>query len=61
MASQPGKQTMVMQILPNISRIKGNQTIKFRHIIEYNVRIFLFKSYTENEVGRLASRALFVF
>ena len=35
-------------MLPNISRSKGNQTIKFGQLIEYNMRnIFLEKSYTE--------------
>ena len=35
-------------MLPNISRIKGNQTVKFGQLIEYNMRnIFLEKSYTE--------------
>ena len=28
MASQPGKQTVVIHILPNISMTKGNQTMK---------------------------------
>ena len=46
MTSQPGKQTVIIQILPNISRSKGNQTMKFGHIIEYNTRnIFLQKPY----------------
>ena len=27
MTSQPGKQTIAIQILPNISRSKGNQTV----------------------------------
>ena len=37
-----------MQILPNISRSKGNQTIKFGWLIEYNLRkIFFQKSYTK--------------
>ena len=45
--SQPGKQTIAMQILPNISESKGNQTIKFGQLIEYNMRnIFVGKSYT---------------
>ena len=36
---QPGKQTMAIHILlENISRSKGNQTIKFGHLIEYNMR-----------------------
>ena len=48
MASQPGKQTIVIHILPNISRSKGNQTMKFGQFAEYNVRnIFLEKSYTK--------------
>ena len=29
MSSQPGKQNSCKHILPNISRCKGNQTIKF--------------------------------
>ena len=36
------------QILPNISRSKSNQTMKFTQLIEYNIRkIFLEKSYTK--------------
>ena len=46
MTSQSGQQTIVMHILPNISRSKGNQTIKFGQLIEYNMRnIFLEKLY----------------
>ena len=29
MTSQPGQQTILIHILPNISRSKGNQTMKF--------------------------------
>ena len=48
MTSQLGKQTISIQILPSISRIKGNQTIKFGQLIELNMwNIFLEKSYTE--------------
>ena len=48
MTSQPGKQTIAIHILTNISRSKGNQAIKFGQIIEYNTRnIFLEKSYTK--------------
>ena len=37
-----------MHILSNISRSKGNQTIKFGQLIEHNMRnIFLEKSYTK--------------
>ena len=34
MASQPEKQTIVIQILPNISRSKDKQTTKFGQLIE---------------------------
>ena len=37
-----------MHLLPNISRSKGNQTMKFGQLIEYNMRnFFLEKSYTK--------------
>ena len=37
-----------MHILSNISRSKGNQTINFGQLIEYNMRnIFVEKSYTK--------------
>ena len=45
MASQTGKQTVTIYILPNISRRKGNQKMKFGQLVEYNMRIiFLEKS-----------------
>ena len=48
MTSQPGKQTIAIHILPNISRRKGNQAMKFGQLIEYNMRnIFVEKSYTK--------------
>ena len=48
MTSQLGKTTIAIHILPNISRSKGNQTIKLGQLIEYNLRnIFLEKSYAK--------------
>ena len=42
MTSQPGQQTIAIDILPNISRSKDNQTMKCGQLIEYNKRsIFL--------------------
>ena len=35
MTSEPEKQTIAMHILPNISRNKSNQTMKFGQLIEY--------------------------
>ena len=48
MTSNPGKQTIEMYILSNISRSSGNQIIKFDQLIEYKMNmknIFLEKSY----------------
>ena len=48
MTSLPGQQTIVIHILPNISRSKGNQTMKFGQLIECHMRnIFLQKSCTK--------------
>ena len=48
MTSKPGKQTIAIHILPNISRSKGNQAMKFGQLIEYNMRnISVEKSYTK--------------
>ena len=48
MTSQPGLQTIVIHIFSNISRSKGNQTIKFGQLIEYNMgNIFVEKLYTK--------------
>ena len=47
MTSQPGKLTIAIHILPNISRIKVNQTMKFGQLRQYCMRnIFLERSYT---------------
>ena len=49
---------IVIRILPNISRSKGNRTKKFGQFIECNMRnIFLEKLYTE--YGGKTSRRLF--
>ena len=48
MTSETGYQTLAIHILSNISRSKGNETMKFGQLIEYNMRnIFLQKSYTK--------------
>ena len=48
LTSQPGQQTIVIQLLPVISKSKGNQTMKFSLLIECNMKnIFLEKSYTK--------------
>ena len=35
MTSEPGQQTITTQILPIISQIKGDHTMKFGQLIEY--------------------------
>ena len=48
MTSQPGSQIILIHILPNISRRKGNQTMKCGQLIECNMRNNFFeKSYTK--------------
>ena len=42
MTSHTGKQVIIIHILPNISRSKGNQAIKFSHLVMRNT--FLQKS-----------------
>ena len=47
MTSQPGKETIGIHILPNISRSKGNQTMTRGQLIACRMsNIFLEKSYT---------------
>ena len=46
MTSQPGQQTIVIHILPNIYKSKGNEAMNFDQLIEQNTgNIFLEKSY----------------
>ena len=53
MTSQPRLQSIAIQILPNISQSKGNQTMKCDQLIEYNkINIFL-QNNAENEARRL--------
>ena len=48
MTSQPGKQIIVIHVLPNILRNKGNQAMKFGQWREYNMKnIFFVKPYTK--------------
>ena len=54
MMSQPAKQTIAINILSSISGSKSNQAVKLGQLIQYNKRnVFFFKSYAENEAGRL--------
>ena len=53
MTSQTGQQISTINILPNTSRSKDNQTIKFGQLIEYNMRNISFKNHPQNMVKKL--------
>ena len=53
MTSQPSKQTIAIHILPYISRSKGNQTMKFGHLIEYIMRSIFLKRPAQNVVEKI--------
>ena len=60
MTSQTGYQTTTIYILPNISRSKGNQKMRFGQVIEYNQRN-IFLPETCRKWGRETSSRLFLF
>ena len=47
MTSKSGKQTIVIHILSDISRSKGNQSTKFGQLIECNMRNIFLENYTK--------------
>ena len=53
--SQPGKLIIAIHILPNISKSKGNQTIKFGQLIEYKMTDIFLKNQTQNVVEELST------
>ena len=61
MTSQPGLQAIAVHILPNISQSKGNQTIKFGQLIEYNKRNNFFQKLCGKRGRETSSRPIFIF
>ena len=53
MTSNPGKQTIVIHILPNISRSKSNQIKEFGQLIDNNRELFLLKNDTKSVEEKL--------
>ena len=47
-------------MLPNISRSKGNQTLKYGQVKEYNKKNIFLDTHAKNEAGRLVPDLLFV-
>ena len=58
MTSQP---TTIIHILLNISRFKGNQTMKFGQLIEYNKINILLQKQCRKGGRKTSSRPLVVF
>ena len=61
MTPQPGQQTITTLMLPNISRSKDNQTMKFGQLIEYNKKDFFFNNHAENKAGRPVPDLFLIF
>ena len=61
MTLQPGLQTIAIHILPNISQSKGNQTMKFGQLIEYNKRNIFLQKLCRKWGKETSSRPLFIF
>ena len=55
MASLTGQEIITIHILPNISKSKDNQIMKFGQLVEYNTSNFLEKSYKQCH-GETSSR-----
>ena len=61
MTSQTGLQTITINILPNISQSKGNQTMKFGQLIEYNKRNIFLQKLCRKWGKETSFRPLFIF
>ena len=59
MTSQPGKQTIAIHTLSNISRIKDNQAMKFGQLIEYDMKNTFLKNHTQNVVKKKNKKNFF--
>ena len=59
MTSQTGQQIITIHILPNISRSKSNQAIKFGQLIEYNVRYSFLQKLCKKWGRETSSRPLY--
>ena len=53
MTAQTGKQTIAIQILPDILRSKDNRSMKFGQLIECNMGNIFLKNHTQNVVEKL--------
>ena len=61
MTSQPGLQTVAIHILPNISQSKGDMTMKFGQLMEYNKRKIFLQKFCRKWGIETSTRPLFIF
>ena len=61
MMSQPGLETIAIQILPSISQSKGKQAIKFGQLVQYNKRNIFLQQLCGKWGKENSSRPLFIF
>ena len=59
MTSYTGKQRITVHILPNISRSKGNKTVKYGQLMEYNMKNILLEKSCTKYGGETSLRSLF--
>ena len=60
LTSQNGQRIIATHTLPNNSRNKANQIMKFAPLIEVSARNIFVQKHTEKETGRLVSELFFV-
>ena len=60
MTSQTGQLIITIYLLPNISRSKDNQPMKFGLLIKYKMRNIFLKNHTKNMVKKQAPEDSFV-
>ena len=61
MTSNTGQQIITIHILPNISKSKENQAMKFGQIMKYSMRNISLINHVKNDVGRLVPDLLLLF
>ena len=61
MTAQPGLPTIAIHILPNTSQSKGNKTMKFGQLLEYNKRNIYIRKLRRKRGKETSSRSLFIF
>ena len=60
MTSQPGLQVIETHILANISQSKGNQTMKFCQLVEYDKRNIFLQKLCGKWGSETSSRPIFI-